>query len=241
MILKSIYLLLGIALVAPFLIISPLSLNQDSIILFYACMLGAVFVLCILKVKKEKFRTRELTGLATMVALATLLQASPFWPVDPFTGVIRIDLAGVPWVLAFFLYGIAGALLVSVSCFFLTIPLSYGGGVIGAFSKFYATIPGFLVPYVLLVLMRKKMKALSEVKLALVALLSAVVFRGLFMCIFNYYFAGPLFFGMSTGDIIAFLPPVALFLINALIGAIDFGVAWLLAFRKRIAPIHELN
>jgi riboflavin transporter FmnP len=176
-----------------------------------------------------------------MVALSMIMQAIPFWPKDPFTGVISLDLVGVPWILAFFLYGIAGALLVSVSGFFLIIPLSQGGGVIGAFSKFFATIPGFLAPYVLLIFMKKKMKDLAKTKLAIIALLSAIVFRGLFMSIFNYYFAGPLYFWMSTEEIMEFLPPVALFLINAIIGVFDFGIAWLLAFRKKIGPLHELN
>lgn len=241
MILKAIYILMGTMLVAPFLITGPLGLSKDYSMILYAGILAAVFLLCILKVRKEKFRTRELTGLANMVAISILMQAYPVWPKDWFAKIISIDPVGVPWVLSFFLYGIAGALLVSVSCFFLIIPLSQGGGIIGAFSKFYATIPCFLAPYIFLVFTKKRIRDLHETRLALMALLLAVVFRGLFMCVYNYYFAGPLYFGMSTEAIIAMMPPIALFLVNALIGVIDFGVAWVLAFRKKIGPIHGLS
>ena len=220
--------LLGLGAILPFF-----GIEEALRIPIYGALLGVVFLLCIFSVGKKNFTTKELTELAGLTALFAVFQLLPAPTYPP--NVIRLDLAGVPWVMAFFMHGVYGALLVAVSAFFVILPFSWGGGFVGAFSKFYATIPMFLVPYLLLKATGKK---ISETKTALLCLVAAVVARGLLMSVINYYFAGPLFFHMPSNAIMGILPPAVLFLVNAIIGISDFAVAWFLVFRRKIGSVH---
>ena len=84
---------------------------------------------------------------------------------------------------------------------------------------------------------------LSKVHVAIPALFLAVVVRGALMAVTNLYFAGPIFFGMSPTDFIAFVDSVKLpfigsvpwfaviFFWNAVQGIAEFALAWIIAYR----------
>jgi len=55
------------------------------------------------------------------------------------------------------------------------------------------------------------------------------------MVIANYYFAGPLFFGMSTGEMLKAIPWQLIFGWNAIQGALEYTAAWIIAYRFKIA------
>jgi len=88
---------------------------------------------------------------------------------------------------------------------------------------------------------------LSSPRLAVAVLLLAVIIRGIVATIANLYFAGPVFFHISPEDFIGLLQSIELpfiggsgwwFLIffwNAVQGAIEFGIAWMLAYRFGLA------
>jgi len=67
------------------------------------------------------------------------------------------------------------------------------------------------------------------------ALVLSVIVRGVVMVIANYYYAGPLFFGMSSGKLIELVPWWLIFGFNALQSAIEGVVAWALAYRYGLA------
>ena len=88
---------------------------------------------------------------------------------------------------------------------------------------------------------------LSGLRIAAYALALAVLLRGAVATVANIYFAGPVFFHMSADEFISFLDSLdvpllgkgagwfVIFFWNALQGAVEFGVAWVLAFRFGLA------
>jgi riboflavin transporter FmnP len=95
---------------------------------------------------------------------------------------------------------------------------------------------------------------LSSAKHALAVLVLALVIRGISMVITNAFFAGPLFFHLQPHDFIAFLENTSLplfgkgsawfgviFFWNCVQGALEFGLAWLIAFRLAFAKRYGLR
>ncbi|MFH0973750.1 MAG: hypothetical protein V1817_03120 [Candidatus Micrarchaeota archaeon] len=89
---------------------------------------------------------------------------------------------------------------------------------------------------------------LSSVKHALVVLALALAIRGISMVIANAFFAGPLFFKLSPQQFISFLESLNLplfgtgsawfgviFFWNVVQGALEFGLAWLIAYKFAFA------
>jgi len=77
--------------------------------------------------------------------------------------------------------------------------------------------------------------ALASWKKAGALMLFAIAARGAAMVIANYYFAGPLFFGMSTGEMLKAIPWQLIFGWNAIQGALEYTAAWIIAYRFKIA------
>jgi len=153
---------------------------------------------------------------------------------------MKIDLVGVVWVLAFFLYGVTEALLVSVISTIFILGYSTTMGV-GATMKFIATVPMFLVPAALLRLpffSEKDSGAFKRILVVSAAGFFAIVVRLIVSTIANYYWAIPLFLGMPSDVVLqrnfgnsiwAFIVFVAS--MNVLQGVVDILAPWLLAFR----------
>lgn len=89
---------------------------------------------------------------------------------------------------------------------------------------------------------------LSGAKHALAVLVLALVIRGISMVVANAFFAGPLFFKIQPQDFIAFVESLNLplfgkgsawfaviFFWNCVQGALEFGLAWLIAFKFAFA------
>ncbi len=146
---------------------------------------------------------------------------------------IWIDLVAIPWILAYFLFGFRiGGLTALISSGIIAIIAP--SGMIGALMKLAATLPMIIVPAAILYILKLKLGDFEKPKIFLIALISAIIVRGAFMLPFNYYFAIPVYFGMPTAEAMAFLPPIILFGLNAIQGAIDFCIAWVLVFKYKL-------
>lgn len=82
---------------------------------------------------------------------------------------------------------------------------------------------------------RISLSPLRDPLTALGLLAAAVVVRGIATTISNYYFAVPLFLGMTSEQAMAAFPPAFMFGFNALQGAVEFAIAWLVAYRFGLA------
>jgi riboflavin transporter FmnP len=144
-----------------------------------------------------------------------------------------IDFVAIPWVLAYFIFGFRGSIVTSLISAFI-IAIVAPSGFIGASMKFIATFPMLVAPAVLAYVGKLKLDDFSKVKWFLIALIFSIIVRGAFVIPANYYFAIPLFFGMSTEQAIEFVPPAVMFGLNAIQGFIDLTIAWVLAFRFKL-------
>lgn len=83
-----------------------------------------------------------------------------------------------------------------------------------------------------------KISSLSDPKTIIMVSVIAIIVRGVAMIIANYYFAGPLFFGMAPGKMMELAPWYVLFGWNAFQGAIELFFAWAIAFKFRFAEYY---
>lgn len=139
-------------------------------------------------------------------------------------------------------YLAAGTIIGVVALFFLSTQAfmlnSYLGGIIPI---------GVLLGLTYYITKEKERGGLSKIGVALYALALAVLLRGAVATIANLYFAGPVFFHMSAEEFTGFLNSLDLpllgkgmgwfviFFWNALQGAVEFIIAWVLAFNFGLA------
>jgi len=66
-----------------------------------------------------------------------------------------------------------------------------------------------------------------------VALVLAIIVRGITTTVINYYFTFPVFFDIPTAAALEWVPWYVMFALNAIQGVVDVAVAWLLVFRTK--------
>ena len=240
-------------------------------------------------------KTYTLVSIGLLSAIAAIFQVT-HGIIGIQTGFgMTVDLVGVPILLAFFLFGLEGALYTSVIVAII-ITLIAPTTWLGASMKFAATVPMFLAPAYYLFLRDKKYPLLSTFLLGTMSILTifilslyvnifsvpiitnelllgilpilfigllayaliviwrrlkfnfnphafedkktvllvfalAVLVRGIAMLISNYYYAGPLFFHMTTEQMLAAIPWYLIFGWNLIQGAIEFSIAWAIAYK----------
>lgn len=185
----------------------------------------------------RRSRSYFLASTAVLSALAIIAEIIPSFRV--FWG-MKIDFVGVVWVLAFFLYGTAEALYVSIIATIFILgysPTTF----VGATMKFIATVPMFLVPGLLLRLplsSEKSSNVFNRVLVMSTAGFLAILVRVIACSIANYYWAIPLFLGMPSDVVLQtrFGNSIWVFVVfvasmNVLQGIIDILAPWFLAFR----------
>lgn len=144
-------------------------------------------------------------------------------------------------------------------------PLDYAylaiGTVVGVVALFYLATQGFMLSSYLggvipigvllgltyFITKEKGGSDLSRLAPAVYALVLAVLLRGAVATIANLYFAGPVFFHMSAEEFTGYLSSLdilflgkgmgwfVIFFWNAVQGAVEFAIAWTLAFRFGLA------
>lgn len=184
----------------------------------------------------RRSRSYFLASTAVLSALAIIAEIIPSFRV--FWG-MKIDFVGVVWVLAFFLYGTAEALYVSIIATIFILgysPTTF----VGATMKFIATVPMFLVPGVLRLPLssEKSSNVFNRVLVMSTTGFLAILVRVIACSIANYYWAIPLFLGMPSDVVLQtrFGNSIWVFVVfvasmNVLQGVIDILAPWFLAFR----------
>lgn len=175
---------------------------------------------------------REIALAASLTALSAASQLLHFGYQFPQWG-MWLDVVAIPWLVAFFLFGFRLALVVSL----------LGSGVItlfapetwlGAVMKFTATAPLWLALSLWLPLRKAQLLHYQRWTLLLIPLLAGLIARASLMLPLNYYWAIPIWTGLSTDQAMAIIPWYIIAGINALQGAADVGLAWLLVFKFRL-------
>lgn len=167
---------------------------------------------------RETPATLRIAGAALFAALSTLLQFVPIY-VTPWG--MAIDLVAVPWVICYFVFGFESALVCSLISL-PTVGLVGGGGFVGAIMKFVASIWMFVIPTALVLKIREGRYAIIKRTLvfALVSI-GAIVIRDLVTVLFNFYFAIPVFFGISIEEGAGWVVGVSEAFLTGLFGELD--------------------
>ncbi len=167
-------------------------------------------------------RNKVVIGSALLAALSLVFQ---FLPLFYKFGDIRIDLVGFPWILSSLAFGLSGGLLTSViSSIVLVFTPS---GWVGATAKFLATVP-MVVVFGLL-----KLKGKTALKFLFAGFIFATVFRAIFMSLFNYFFAFPVFWGVPVEEALNY-PLELIVLPNIFLSVIEFSLAYFVLFKTKL-------
>lgn len=147
--------------------------------------------------------TIKIAGAAVLAPLSVVLQALPPIFVTPWF--MRIDLVAVPWVLCWILFGFKSALL----SLLISVPIvgalgPFAGGWVGAIMKSVASVWMFAIPALFTWKKNTISSFLTNKKLYVSTGLLAIGVRNVITVLFNLYFAIPVFFNMTTEQVIQF-------------------------------------
>lgn len=182
---------------------------------------------------KNNFQmTRRLSIFASLAAISALFQLLHIGIKTQWG--MWIDIVAVPWIISYFLFGIRGGLTVTLIGSII-ITLIAPDTWLGASAKFLATIPMFLSLYVL------KTK-FEKIKNIILPTFIAIIFRGIIMFFFNYYFTLHVWIpGKTTAELMGMFPWYIIVGINAVQGIIDITFAWILVFPYKLSRFREKN
>lgn len=167
--------------------------------------------------------TVKIAGATLLAPLAVILQI--FVPLFVTPWGMQIDLVAIPWMICWIIFGLKPALL----SLLISAPLvgflgPFAGGWVGATMKSVATIWMFLIPAIFAWKAGGTKQLLENKKFFVIAGALALSVRAVVTVIFNFYFAIPFFFGMSTDAIIGmFSSTSSLSFIGNSLGLIGLG------------------
>ena len=167
--------------------------------------------------------TIKIAGATLLAPLAVILQI--FVPLFVTPWGMQIDLVAIPWMICWIIFGLKPALL----SLLISAPLvgflgPFAGGWVGATMKSVATIWMFLIPAIFAWKAGGTKKLLENKRLFVLAAVLALTVRAVVTVVFNFYFAIPLFYGMTSDAIIGmFSAADTLSFIGQSLGVIGLG------------------
>lgn len=176
-------------------------------------------------------KSHELTACAALAAISAALQIVHVGWASPWG--MWIDVVAVSWIVAYFIYGGRPALVVSlVGALIITIaaPSTW----LGAMVKWTATLPMILVPEIVRRAGGFGIRGFRKPALLVAAIAGGVLLRGVLIIPMNYYFALPIWTGWTPEQAMSFIPWWIIFGLNAVQGALEVAIAWLLVFRFKL-------
>lgn len=180
----------------------------------------------------KTFTTRELVLSAALAAVSATVQLIHIGYQSPQWG-MWIDVVAVTWIMAFFLFGVRSALVVSLLGA-LIITLFAPDTWLGAMMKFTATLPMWLSLFLWLKLKKGKISNYRKIGALIVPVIIGISVRSILVIPINYYFAIPIWTGMTPAQAIAAIPWSIIAGFNVFQGILDVGLAWLIVFRFKI-------
>ena len=138
---------------------------------------------------------------------------------------MQIDLVAIPWMICWIIFGLKPALL----SLLISAPLvgflgPFAGGWVGATMKSVASIWMFLIPAIFAWKAGGTKQLLENKRLFVLVAVLALGVRAIVTVVFNFYFAIPFFFGMTSEAIIGMFSAVdTLSFIGQSLGVIGLG------------------
>lgn len=180
----------------------------------------------------KRYRVREIAIAAGLAAFSAVVQLIHVGYQSPQFG-MWIDFVAVTWIIAFFLFGLRMSLVVSLVGA-LVITLFAPDTWLGASMKWIASVPMWLILGIWLRFLKKNYSYYGKIRHLLVPLSIALVIRCLIIIPVNYFYAIPIWTGMSPEKAMIAIPWFVIGGFNIVQGIFEVILAWLFVFRFRL-------
>lgn len=180
-----------------------------------------------------KLSSREIALSGALAALSATVQLIHIGYQSPQWG-MWIDVVSVSWIVAYFLFNIQSALLVSLIGA-LIITLFAPDTWLGASMKLVATIPIILSLYVWVLIYKKQLSYYSKFFRVVIPLMIGIIIRCVVVIPLNYYYAIPIWTGMTPKIAIKVIPWFIIVGFNAIQSIIDVVLAWVIVYRFKLS------
>jgi len=185
----------------------------------------------------KKLKTREITFAAGLAAISTVLQLINVGYQSPQFG-MWIDVVAVTWIIGVFLFGPRMAFVVSVMGAIM-ITLFAPDTWLGASMKWLASFPVWFLLGTWTLNKKKSFEYYKKWQRLLIPLILAIVIRCLIIIPMNYFYAIPIWTGLTPAKAMMIIPWQIIAIFNIMQSFVDVGVAWILVYKfglNRFAP-----
>lgn len=180
----------------------------------------------------KNLSTRQLAVSAALAALSAVTQLIHLGYQSPQWG-MWIDVVAVSWIMAFFLFGVSASFFVSLLGA-IVITLFAPDTWLGASMKWVASFPMWGSLFLWQILAKKKISDYQKPLQLVPALVFGLVIRCLLVIPLNYFYAIPIWTGMTPKIAMSVIPWFVIAGFNIVQGILDVGLAWILVFRFRL-------
>jgi riboflavin transporter FmnP len=191
---------------------------------------------------QSKLPVRTIGIAAGLAAISAVTQLTHIGYQSPQFG-MWIDIVAVSWLVAYFMFGPRLALTVSLLGA-LVITLFAPDTWLGASMKWVATTPLWMILAVWVHVTHKPLEQYKSIQFLIVPSLVGMIVRCLVVIPLNYYFAIPIWTGMTTAQAMSAIPWYVIAIFNIIQSVIDVGVAWMLVYTfklYRFAPSKRIS
>jgi len=173
-------------------------------------------------------KIKQIVIAAGLAAISTITQLIHIGYQSPQFG-MWIDVVAISWLIAFFLFGPRLAFTVSVVGAIM-ITLFAPDTWLGASMKWVATAPMWLSLALWLLVLKKPLSQYKSVLFLTLPVAIGLIARCLIVIPLNYYYAIPIWTGMTASQAIKVIPWYIIAVFNIVQGLIDVYFAWLLVY-----------
>jgi riboflavin transporter FmnP len=179
-----------------------------------------------------KISTRQIAIASALAALSTVVQLIHIGYQSPTWG-MWIDIVSVTWVVAYFIFGLRISILVSLlgaGMISLFAPETW----LGASMKLVATLPIIIMISGWTIIRKKRIDWYVKPLHLLVPLLIGIIVRCLVVLPLNYYYAIPIWTGMTPSMAMKAIPWFVIAAFNSIQSIIDVIFAWIIVYVFKI-------
>jgi len=177
----------------------------------------------------KKLTTKQIALVAGLAAISTVVQLIHIGFQSPQFG-MWIDIVAVTWIIGIFLFGSRMALIVSVMGAIM-ITLFAPDTWLGASMKWLASFPIWFLLGIWTVKRESAIKYYKKWWRLLIPLFIGIIIRCLVIIPANYFYAIPIWTGLSTAKAMVVVPWQVIALFNVVQSFVDVGVAWVLVYK----------
>lgn len=181
---------------------------------------------------QSKLPVRTIGIAAGLAAISAVTQLTHIGYQSPQFG-MWIDIVAVSWLVAYFMFGPRLALTVSILGA-LVITLFAPDTWLGASMKLVATTPLWIVLAVWTRISGRSLEQYKSIQSLIFPLLVGMIIRCLIVIPLNYYYAVPIWTGMTTAQAMSAIPWYVIAIFNIIQSIIDVGVAWVLVYSFKL-------